>query len=93
MSRPPLVWFELTFPRDITPASVSAVLRGLHGLSAPGRRAVCVFQVGAMRGKITHRVAVPSPRRAAYVAQLTTHLPGLALTEISWPCQSDLAPL
>lgn len=80
-----LVWFELDFPRDIAPASVEAVLRGMHGLSTPGRSADCAFQIEAVRGKITHRVGMPARRVAACTAQLTTHLPGLTLTETTSP--------
>jgi hypothetical protein len=73
--------FVLTFPRDMTPAALVAVLRSLASLGSGTMRPVrsIVFEVVAQARTVQHRLHVPRVWAETVQAALTVELPGLAL--------------
>lgn len=80
-----LIWFQLQFPAEVTPEAATAALGGLHGISAPGRKAVLALRVVAERDAITHYVGCRPERADGLRAQLPAHVPGLHLVEVAEP--------
>lgn len=70
-----LVWYRLTWPREVKPEQIAQLLRLL---AATAGTPVVVEAVGEA-GMVTHRLAVPEGRAGSVVNQLRAALPGLAV--------------
>jgi hypothetical protein len=82
MSRSPLTWYRLRFPRDL---SSDGVLAGLSAFSGISSRTRLLFDLSASSSGITHQLAV-SPRAADAVASgLRAAIPSLNLEPIEQP--------
>jgi hypothetical protein len=80
-----LTCYELRFPRDLTPAAVTAFFNGLSGLAGSRwQRAIrpraVVLEVSAKAGGITHRLFVPESQAGFVLATLRATLPGVTAT-------------
>jgi hypothetical protein len=85
MSRSPLTWYRLRFPRDL---DGDAVLAGLSAFSGISSRTRLLFDLSASSNGITHQLAV-SPRAADAVASgLRAAIPSLNLEPIPQPGRS-----
>ncbi len=70
-----LVWYRLTWPREVKPEQVTQIFRLL---AATAGTPVVVEAIGRA-GVVTHRLAVPEGRAGSVVNQLRSALPGLAV--------------
>ncbi len=70
-----LVWYRLTWPREVQPEQISQMFRLL---AATAGTPVVVETVGEA-GVVTHRLAVPEGCAGSVVNQLRAALPGLAV--------------
>src|SRR5262245_23549385 len=83
---PELIWFELSPPRDMDLAAVTALLRPLA--SRPQRGLVAVpplvaFELWSRGGAISWRMGVDKTQAGILPPQLAAHLPGLGISPIS----------
>ncbi len=70
-----LVWYQLTWPREVKPEQILQIFRLL---AATAGTPVVVEAVGK-DGVVTHRLAVPAGRAGSVVNQMRSALPGLAV--------------
>ncbi|MGH8995305.1 MAG: type IV secretory system conjugative DNA transfer family protein [Acidimicrobiales bacterium] len=78
MSKKPLVWYELRWPREVEPEQVMQVFRRL--VTSAGTP-VIIEAVGSTTG-VSHRLAMPLGRSGVAVHQLRAALPGLAIDKL-----------
>ncbi len=69
-----LVWYRLTWPREVKPEQIAQIFRLL---AATAGTPVVVEAIGKA-GVVTHRLAVPEGRAGSVVNQMRSALPGLA---------------
>ena len=75
MSREPLTWYGLRWPREVTPEQVGQLVR----LLATTAGTPVVIEAIGQHGMVRHRLALPLTRAGSVAAQLRAALPGLAL--------------
>ncbi|HLX87238.1 MAG TPA: hypothetical protein VKR22_02080, partial [Acidimicrobiales bacterium] len=75
MSRVPLTWYKLRWPREVDGDSVVGLFRVL---ASTGGSPIIVEADGAS-GLVTHRLAIPGGRAGSVVQQLRGAVPGLSV--------------
>ena len=78
MSRAPLAWYRLRWPREVSADQVEAAMRVL----ASSAGSPIVLEAVGEAGLVTHRLAVPEGRAGAVAHQLRAIVPGLS-------CEAD----
>jgi Type IV secretion-system coupling protein DNA-binding domain len=73
-----LAWYELTWPREVSPDQVVGIFRLLAG---GGGEPVVIEAIGSA-GHVKHRLALPSGHGEGVIDQLRASLPGLAIVEV-----------
>ena len=79
MKSPPLVWYRLVWPREVTPEQVEQVYQVL---AASGAQPVVIEAIGSP-GMVEHRLALPPARAASLIDQLRAALPGVSVEVLS----------
>jgi hypothetical protein len=75
VSRAPLTWYRLRWPREVEPEQLLGILR----LLATAGGTPIVIESEGSAGHVDHRLALPSGRAGGMVSQLRAALPGLAV--------------
>jgi len=82
MKRAELIWYRLSFPRDLTQEAVLAALASFSGLPAPSR---LVIEVSASQEGIEHHLGTPQALTETVTGALRAAIPSLRLTEADEP--------
>jgi hypothetical protein len=75
VSVPPLVWYQLCWPRDVSTEQVTQAVRLIGSTSG----SPVVIEAAAAHGRVDHRVAITHGHEGAVVHQLRAAVPGLAV--------------
>ena len=78
MRTPPLVWYQLCWPREVAADQLIQVTR----LLATTAGSPVVIEAVATNGHVDHRVAIPSGREGGVIHQLRAAIPGLATEKL-----------
>jgi len=78
---PPILWYELTWPRTLEPESVVAFFRTIAGDRR--RHVVALESIGA-EGRLTYRLGLAEHRAAVVLASLCSFLPGVTTELIEY---------
>jgi hypothetical protein len=82
--RPPLVHYQLTFPRDLSNTAVTAALAALSGAPHGSR---FVFEVSATRAGLRHGLAVSQSHAELVLGSLRAAVPSLRLDATTPPAE------
>ncbi len=85
-----LFWFQLGFPRDLSPDAVLAALTSLSGAPHSAR---IVFDLEATNEGITHRLAITKGHEEILMAALRAAIPSLRVDSTAAPSDASSARL